>query len=434
MNNVYSLLGIPASGDRLKAFVVPAKLKLEPENLLWFVVQVAEIVEEHGIKRSVTDWPFENFWWNPSEPNHSRLLGYFIDPKESHSCGIILLRRLFDVLGFTALPVDRHCEVRVEKERIDVLIRRRLPHSLEGKYAVIIENKVNGADDRPGQLKRYYEKMKDAGFSDIRCVYLPLTHRTPSDDSRSDIPRERIKEASFKVEITTWLKEAQQDKRVIPEMRDNLRHYSNLLRYLLWREREHAMQEKIFQLLKEADSTGTLPGWEEVIELKESVNKLETSYLLFLRSKLLLSIQRILREEKDLPPTLVCQFDDGRITDVQDFFEHPSAVQQWVGYRLDDVVMVAVGVDKSGQIYVGYQKPQGDEKEKLWRKFQKFLERNYPEKLDGGDEHWYGWHWYQDAKMVVNAYPQRVGALVNELVKMHSEMMEILRTFSGQSN
>ena len=202
MENVYSLLDAKISLDRVKPFVVTPGPKWASESLQSLVVEVAKTVEAHRTKQHVTDWPFENFWWNPREPDHSRLIGYFIDPEESHRCGIILLRRLFAALGLTELCVDEHCKVTVEKVyRIDVLITRKRP---DGGYAIIIENR----------------STVPRGFSDIRCVYLPLkTYGMPSDDSRGKVPRERIKVATFEREIAAWLKGAEEDERVIPEMR-----------------------------------------------------------------------------------------------------------------------------------------------------------------------------------------------------------------------
>ena len=49
-------------------------------------------------KRQITDWPFENFWGNPHEPRHSKLLGYFIDPLQKHDCDYFLRRKLLEVL------------------------------------------------------------------------------------------------------------------------------------------------------------------------------------------------------------------------------------------------------------------------------------------------------------------------------------------------
>lgn len=68
------------------------------------LVQISEMVNSATIKKSITDWPFEYFWDNPLEPRHTKLLGYFFNPKEDHGFGEHLLNAFFDVLNNTEDP------------------------------------------------------------------------------------------------------------------------------------------------------------------------------------------------------------------------------------------------------------------------------------------------------------------------------------------
>ena len=129
------------------------------EGLGHLLEDVANSVNAHKSVRSITDWPFENFWTNPHEPKHSKLLGYFIDPQKNHGCGGFLLMKLFDVLiRSKCFPVDKDfqieaCRVTVEDEHIDILITC---DSVEVKYAVIIENKINSAVDQDAQRGDFF--------------------------------------------------------------------------------------------------------------------------------------------------------------------------------------------------------------------------------------------------------------------------------------
>ena len=135
------------------------------------------------------------------------MIRYFIAPSESHSCGIFLLLKLFEVLELD-LPVDEHCIVPdKEQDHIDILIQRDSPNSGEPNYAVIIENKVNSAKDQKKQLMRYPESVKNIGASEkieqgrIEVFYLPRTdEKQPSPDSVGDQKFKVIKRSI----ITFW--------------------------------------------------------------------------------------------------------------------------------------------------------------------------------------------------------------------------------------
>ena len=69
---------------------------------------------------------------------------------------------------------------------IDILITREAAGE---RYAVILENKVNGAADTDAQLYKYVGYLKtERNFRDVFVIYLPLRERVmPSADSLGDI-------------------------------------------------------------------------------------------------------------------------------------------------------------------------------------------------------------------------------------------------------
>ena len=92
--------------------------------------------------------------------------------------------------------------VKVERERdyIDILITNATGQ------AVVIENKI-WADDRPKQLQRYHETLKDQGYSDIHLLYLTLHGHDPSGDSAGTLDYKPI---SYKDDLHPWLERCQQ--------------------------------------------------------------------------------------------------------------------------------------------------------------------------------------------------------------------------------
>lgn len=93
-----------------------------------------------------------------------------------------------------------------EEKRIDLWVRDK-------NYAIILENKVQGAIDQDHQLKRYVETTRSCpqGYKDnqIFVVYLPADNHEPSDNSWGDIKadfEDRYANISFKNDIIPWLK------------------------------------------------------------------------------------------------------------------------------------------------------------------------------------------------------------------------------------
>jgi len=96
-----------------------------------------------------------------------------------------------------------------EEGNIDVYIR-----DSDGKYAVIVENKINFAPPTERQLPKYIERTREIGFSakQIYIIYLPRTNDEKKQyeqrlEEYKDIYSERFVIFSFKEDILRWLKE-----------------------------------------------------------------------------------------------------------------------------------------------------------------------------------------------------------------------------------
>jgi hypothetical protein len=226
------------------------------------LLETASIVyREFRLERSVAYDPFDIFWDNPDEPRHSRLLRYFIHPRAEHRCGPYLFGSFLRALDIVDpdFPVDDGWEVECEDEHIDLLITRDRD---DGRYAIIIENKVNGAVDQKRQLQTYYEVLTGRHFKDkeIYVCYLPLRDGRPSPDSVGNIGN-RLKVRTFKDHIVPWLKAVLRDKDNWPvgmagDLRDNLKHYLDLIKWRLNEEKIMQMNERIFVTVQDSGTSG----------------------------------------------------------------------------------------------------------------------------------------------------------------------------------
>lgn len=117
-------------------------------------------------------------FFNPGETTHSRLLAYFLDPRESHGQGDLFLVKFLELLGISQPESLKTSPwiVTAELGRVDVLIKRKHPHTV-----VVIENKSNYAQDQPNQLYRYwhreiYSKQLERNASQQETSNPPVNH------------------------------------------------------------------------------------------------------------------------------------------------------------------------------------------------------------------------------------------------------------------
>lgn len=360
---------------------------------LWETASVA--FRNCKVETKVAYTPFDIFWSNPDEPRHSRLLKYFIDPEEGHNCGIVLLRGLLKAfrLREQELPVDSHCKVTREDQHIDLLITR---NKEDGNYAVIIENKVNGARDQYRQLQTYYDVLLKRGFKDkeIFVCYLPLRHVAPSEDSRGNIKELHIR--SFDVHIVSWLETALRNKETCSlqgGMLDNLRHYLDLIKWKLNQEKITQMNEQIFDVLRKLDRSNELPKLEEIMTLKESAQALEKCYRRFVRAKTFGDVRHLL-EERDLK---VSHSDSTRNGWANSPLEDDLISDDyWFGISIGDLVIVALGAEDD-KIYAGYGVPSlGDgaapARTDEMKRFENFVRKEEPSLFcEHNGTYWYSY-------------------------------------------
>lgn len=146
------------------------------------------------------------------ENAHSRILCKLLQYQDVNGNYRILNSFIHYIAQFKpsfANIVIKHPIITQEKKRIDLWIR-------DYKYAIILENKVCGANDQHNQLERYINTTKSSNHrykdEQIYIIYLPADEHDPSEQSwgayksNCTIKEENYANVSFKYTILPWLK------------------------------------------------------------------------------------------------------------------------------------------------------------------------------------------------------------------------------------
>ena len=108
----------------------------------------------------------------PIEPQISAMIAKIFGYRHNHCSPVFedFANRFLEPLGFEADYIDTPT-ITAEENHIDILVQE------SHKYAVIFENKVNGADFQPNQLARYIATMRKSYNADqIFIVVLPRSN------------------------------------------------------------------------------------------------------------------------------------------------------------------------------------------------------------------------------------------------------------------
>ena len=406
---------------------------------------VAAIVKDRQVQRSITDWPFMHFWENPYEPRHSKLLGYFINPDEAHKCGAFLLGKLLGILKESKrihsedheFPI-KNCKVHVESGHIDLLIER---DEGDGKYALIIENKINGAKDQPRQLEGYVEK-KLAGFNpfkpeQIHVLYLPL--RSDKNPQKSDVDAIEGKGVSynkitFEDEILPWLNSVldEKDRREWPQkmnegMAENLIHYRSLIRFLITKNKDESMNEQIREKLKQAAERDPLPSWEQVKLAAQSSRALQICFEAMLRGKLLLRIQAILKSQGVSAAFYWTQGKTAEPCEIVSEYDPRFEGEASICVRVNEYILVSVGA-YSGEsptdiFWAGYLRSGSAEKQEEFEAIVgEEAKKRLREKYIGTNKPWYAWEYERQVTYLNCGEEETATRLATKLLEMRTGM------------
>jgi glutathione peroxidase-family protein len=399
--------------------------------------KVAKTVEDHNIKRNITDWPFEHFWGNPYEPRHSKLLGYFVNPDEEHRCGAFLLGKLFVVLKESKiLPNDEQfiaddCRVS-QPEYIDLLIERDCEN---GKFAIIIENKINWAKDQWKQLQRYVESVINRGFGakQIYVLYLPLTsYKNPDPNDLDTIKKLCVnyEKITFETHIRKWLEKAINEEPDLEcpaamhdGMRENLSHYLNLIKFLINKQKELKMNHELLKQLAEAEKRNRLPTWSQVESLQKSAVELKQCLESVLRGKLLLEIQRILQEQH-VVVWLCLESEPTEKISVIDAYDERFGDSVDLCVHADANVSVCFGGNNDG-FWLGYMRSGSSDNQKRVEPFILSEAQSCIKSSEGNDKTWYAWVWRKEityGNCLANS-----SSIADKLVDMRNRLVDRLK-------
>jgi hypothetical protein len=161
---------------------------------------------------------------NPSETQHSQILGSILNPNSKHGYGDIFLKEFFGIVvdddNFSYNSEEKWF-VTVEKDRFDIAVRNK-----NNTKIIIIENKSNWAEDQPNQLYRYWfngiyrqqYRFAKYGLPHLaKIIYLSPSFEKIYDNQsitrpeKTDknfmpvVPENIIKVVYFQEEIVLWL-------------------------------------------------------------------------------------------------------------------------------------------------------------------------------------------------------------------------------------
>lgn len=221
---------------------------------------------------------------------HSDIIQAFLDPNAKHNEGskyldlfIKLLNKL-DTKTIIDLDDFNNTHVEREKSHIDLLITDDV-----SKKAIILENKINNAEDQPRQLPRYYDKISGKGYEVVIIVYLTLQEGKEPDRNGW------TEEDSNNVDRLLKLLPAYDSKNlnlyndwIIPAIIQSnnidssfiLRQYGNLIKYLNINAMDSVSLEKFYNLVKEGSNLETANSMRNMLnELPQYLaNKIKDKY------------------------------------------------------------------------------------------------------------------------------------------------------------
>ena len=167
---------------------------------------------------------------------------------------VILDSFIKKVIGISDNPFTKDNIDTPDKNRIDLCLRNT-------DFFLIIENKVNSAEEQPGQLYRYCKLAQEEygfGINKMHILYLNPDHNEPpslfsrskngkgKEDDPETIGVERIKIKNYKHDIYDWLKECKDD--ISSQSKDEPFLQSALNQYIDYLEERFQMNHRYKKL------------------------------------------------------------------------------------------------------------------------------------------------------------------------------------------
>lgn len=189
---------------------------------------------------------------NQKENFHSDVIASLLSPVGKHNEGNKFLLLFIDFLnthyGYSLKHEDyEKAIVTKEEERIDIWIRDE-----ESKHCIIIESKINNADDRVGQIVDYYKRAKNRKFEVDAAIYL-----TPDEIKPVPLVPQEIEQVLRKVSalsdsdkdlVNGWLSKCC-DKNNKPESYTLIYQYIELIKQLNHTAMNNDSMKEFYELI-----------------------------------------------------------------------------------------------------------------------------------------------------------------------------------------
>lgn len=349
-----------------------------------------------------------------NENAHTRLLMRLLEYPPALSSFLAWLEKKYTT--FHSPQIDKP-KITAEKHRIDGLIQE------EGKYAIIIENKVCGAVEQEGQLGRYIDKCRELRYAQSHIYILYLFDRLGNDPSPQTWGEYKAEDfggrylvLSYKDDIIPWLKtflaecEATDEKTQV--LREGVAQYLDYLRLLFKIDRYTTMKSELTRFVEDELKLGTLflrSPQEAIALLKDKLKSIDD---LGAEVERLLKYYRIKAWGKDTEQEYSSAkvFIDGEVG--------KSYPKFGIHYQLEGAPFVALAeyyIEES-YVSVGLGCHQRASEKRLRDLVDKF--KDGPKKGDEmakgwvtsslGNKLWYGWY---------KVEPEQAMAKFNELVR-----------------
>jgi len=155
---------------------------------------------------------------------HSAMIAELLNPKGSHHQGTKFLELFFNSIEYLKnIDLDLYsAKVKKEKSfnegRVDIIVEF-------SNFILIIENKIDAIDQKL-QIQRYYNIAKKLN-KDFRIIYLTKYGSEATVESHNNKPYEIM---SYQKDIIRWLEYSIKEMSLIPQIREILVQYMNLIK------------------------------------------------------------------------------------------------------------------------------------------------------------------------------------------------------------
>lgn len=192
---------------------------------------------------------------------HSRFLAELLNPNASHKMPIFQQLFIDLVVNPTINQTSNrqaidsnenfscNYEVKMGKNgRVDIVLKN-------SNRIIVIENKIY-AGDQKGQLKRYFNACKDAGYQkqDIYILYLNRYGDEISNWGKGDLNAENFMQINYKNDIATWIDACITEVKSYPHIEQTLIQYRRIIGNITGDTRNAKMKRAYIELLSEKNN------------------------------------------------------------------------------------------------------------------------------------------------------------------------------------